>query len=97
MIFNALSFFSPVTPRVKPWVIQMFLTFDSVDRTLKCNYSLARFEQYSTVELFILQFSPVCNFGKYINFGIGTVGTERVNRSALIYVSTLRTVACCTF
>ena len=32
--------FNPLTPRVKPWVIQSFLTFDSVDRTLKCDHSL---------------------------------------------------------
>ena len=25
---------------VKPWVIQSFLTFDSIDRTLKCDHSL---------------------------------------------------------
>ena len=30
----------PLTPRVKPWVIQRFLPFDSNDRTLKCNHSL---------------------------------------------------------
>ena len=29
-----------LTPRVKPWVIQSFLAFDSMDRTLKCDYSL---------------------------------------------------------
>ena len=29
-----------LTPRVKPWVIQSFLTFDSMDRTLKCDHSL---------------------------------------------------------
>ena len=31
---------NPLTPRVKPWVIQSFLTFDSMDRTLKCHHSL---------------------------------------------------------
>ena len=29
-----------LTPRMKPWVIQSFLTFDSMDRTLKCDHSL---------------------------------------------------------
>ena len=29
---------NPLTPRVKPWVIQSFLTFDSMDRTLKCDH-----------------------------------------------------------
>ena len=32
--------FNPLTSRVKPWVIQSFLTFDSMDRTLKCDHSL---------------------------------------------------------
>ena len=31
---------NPLTSRVKPWVIQSFLTFDSMDRTLKCDHSL---------------------------------------------------------
>ena len=30
------------TPRVKSWVIQSFLTFDSMYRTLKCDHSLER-------------------------------------------------------
>ena len=30
--------FNPLTPRVKPWVIQSFLTFDSMYRTLKCDH-----------------------------------------------------------
>ena len=29
-----------LNPGVKPWVTQNFLTFDSVDRTLKCHHSL---------------------------------------------------------
>ena len=29
-----------LTPRVKPWVIQSYLTFDSIDRTLKCDQLL---------------------------------------------------------
>ena len=53
------------TPRVKPWLM---------DRTLKCDYSL----ESSTVVLFAVQFYPVCNFDTFINFGLGTVRTERV-------------------
>ena len=30
----------PLTPRVNPWVIQSFLTFDSMYITLKCDHSL---------------------------------------------------------
>ena len=38
--FIAVLFVYPLTPRVKPWVVQSFLTFDSMDRTLKCDHSL---------------------------------------------------------
>ena len=38
--FTAVLFVNPSTPRVKPWVIQSFLTFDSMNRTLKCDHSL---------------------------------------------------------
>ena len=31
--FTVVLFVNPLTPRVKPWVIQSFLTFDSMDRT----------------------------------------------------------------
>ena len=34
------KFNNPLTPRVKPWVTQSFLSFDSMDRTLKCDHSL---------------------------------------------------------
>ena len=37
--FTVVLFVNPLTPRVKPWVIQSFLTFDSKDRTLKCAHS----------------------------------------------------------
>ena len=33
-------------------------------------------EQYFTVVLFVFQFYPVCNVGKFINFGLGTVKSE---------------------
>ena len=36
-------------------------------------------DQCFTVVLFGFQYSPVFNFGKFINFGHGTVGSERVN------------------
>ena len=52
---------NPLTPRVKPWALQSFLTFDSMDRTLKCDHSLNAVDQYFTVVLF--QFNPVCKSG----------------------------------
>ena len=38
--FTVVLFVNPLTPRMKPWMIQSFLTFDSMDRTLKCDHSL---------------------------------------------------------
>ena len=35
-------------------------------------------EQVFTVVLFIFQFYPGFNFGKFISFGLGTVRSERV-------------------
>ena len=39
-----------MTPRVKPWMIQRLLTFDSIERILKCDSDLCLF-------MFISQFS----------------------------------------
>ena len=33
-------------------------------------------EQYVTVVLFVLQFYPIYNFGKFITFRLGTVSSE---------------------
>ena len=35
-------------------------------------------EQFFTVALFVFQFYTVCNFGKFITSGLGTVRSERV-------------------
>ena len=40
-------------------------------------------EQYFTVELFVFPFHLVCNFGKFINFVLGTVRNERVEVTLL--------------
>ena len=38
---TVVLFDNPLTPRLKTWVIQSFLTqFNSMERTLKCDYSL---------------------------------------------------------
>ena len=37
-------------------------------------------EQYFTV-LVVFQFYSVCNFGKFINFGLGTVRSEKVTNT----------------
>ena len=62
----------PLTPRVKRWVMQSFLTFDSMDRTLKCDHSLETCWAvlYCSVVCFSTQFFKV---GKYVNFGLSTV------------------------
>ena len=36
-------------------------------------------EQCFTVELFIVQFHPVSALGKFVNFGLDTLVSERVN------------------
>ena len=37
--FTVVLFVNPLTPRVKPWVIQSCVTFDFMDRALKCDHS----------------------------------------------------------
>ena len=39
-------------------MMQSFLTFDSTDRTLKCDHSLKAVEQYFTVVLFVNPLTP---------------------------------------
>ena len=63
---------------MKPWVVQSFLTVDSNDRPLKCDHWKA-VKQYLTVVLFVFKFHPVCNFGKFINFGLGIIRSKRIN------------------
>ena len=38
--FTVVLFVNPLTRRVKPWVIQSFLNFDSMDRILECDHLL---------------------------------------------------------
>ena len=38
--FTVVLFVNLLTPRVKPWMIQSFLTFDSMDRIPKCDHLL---------------------------------------------------------
>ena len=56
--FTVMLFVKPLTARVKPWVIQSFLTFDSMDRTRddKCDHSIKAVEQYFTVVWFLFNF-----------------------------------------
>ena len=37
-------------------------------------------EQCFAVVLFVSQFYPACNFGKFLNFGLGTVRSEWANQ-----------------
>ena len=72
---SKVNHLNPLTPIVKH--IQGFLTFDSMDGSVTTIHWKA-VEQYFTVVLFVFQFYPVCNFGTFIKFGLGTVGSERV-------------------
>ena len=55
--FTVVLFVKPLTPRVKPWVIQSLLTFDPMDRTLKCDHSLESCLAVLYCVLFVFQFS----------------------------------------
>ena len=46
-------------------------------------------EQYFTVVLFVFQFYSVCDFGKFISFGLGTIRSERVKNSTPPYEAIL--------
>ena len=46
-------------------------------------------EQYFTVVLFVSQVYPVCNFGKFIDFGFGTVMSEWVNCFSVMVIKSL--------
>ena len=49
---------NPLDLRVKPWVIQSFLTLDYVDRTLSETIRWKAVEQYFTVVLFVNPLTP---------------------------------------
>ena len=74
--FTVVLFVNPLTPIVKPWVIQSFLTFDSMDKTLKCDHSL---------ESCLAVLYCVCHFGKFTKSG--TVRSERVNSTGGKFLS----------
>ena len=57
--FTVVMFVNPLTPRVKPWVIQSFLTFDSMDRLLKCDHLFFNFPQSAILENLDLALSGV--------------------------------------
>ena len=65
--FTVVLFVNPLTPRVKPWVIQSFLTFDSMYRTSSVTIHWKAVEQNLTVVLFVFHFYPVSNFEKKLS------------------------------
>ena len=57
--FTVVLFVNPLTPRVKLWVMQSFLTFDSMDRThISVTIRSRAVEQYFTVVLFVNPLTP---------------------------------------
>ena len=56
---------------MKSWVIQSFLTFDSMDRTLKCDHSLKAVGQYFAMVLLWC-------------FGLGNSRSKRVDDALLV-------------
>ena len=69
--FTVVLFVNPLTARVKPWVIQSFLTFDSMTRTLMYDHSLE-----SCCCGF--QFNQVCNFGKVSTLDLALSGVKEL-------------------
>ena len=51
--FTVVLFVNPLTLRVKPWVIQSFLTFDFMNRTSSVATHWKAVAQYFTVVLFV--------------------------------------------
>ena len=43
-------------------------------------------EQHFTVVLLVFQFYPVCKFGQFMNFGLGIVRSESVNKNLKKYI-----------
>ena len=68
-------FVNPLTLRVKPWVIQSFLTFDSMYRTQSVAIHCKAVEQNSSVVLFVFKFVVFQNLSI---FGLDNVRSERV-------------------
>ena len=58
--------------RIKLWsILHVTIHWNAVDK-------------YFIVVLFVSQCQPICYFGTFINFGLGTVKSERVNDSGRI-------------
>ena len=71
-------FVNPLTPRVKPWVIQSFITFACMNRTLKSGDSLESCGAVLYCGAVCFSIYPLCNFVKCINSRPVTVKGERV-------------------
>ena len=56
--FTVVLFVNHLNPRVKPWVIQSFLPFDSMGRILRVTIHWKAVEQYFTVVLFVNHLNP---------------------------------------
>ena len=53
----------PLTPRVNPWVILSFLTFDSEDRTLYSDHFIGKLLSSTVLWCcYSFKFYPVCQF-----------------------------------
>ena len=73
---------------INPWAIQSFLTFDSMDRTLKCDHSLeSRRVIPFTVVLFVFNFTQ---FVILENFRLGTVKRLIILHLGLFFIDLRR-------
>ena len=74
---DLLLLFNPLTPRMRPWVIQSFLTFDSMDRTQKCDHSLE--SCWAVLYWGAVNFPQLVILANLSIFELGTVSNERFN------------------
>ena len=77
-------FVNPLTPRVKPWVVESFLTLILWTDSKSVTIHWKAVEQYFTVVLFVFQSRSThwhfVIFETFSNFGLGTVRSERINQ-----------------
>ena len=91
--FTVVLFVNPLAPRVKPWVIQSFLIFDSMDRTLSVTIRWTAVKQCFTVVLFFVftQFVILENVSILDLALSGVKGLSLFNTNRLSWYLMLRT------
>ena len=76
--FTVELFVNPLTPRVKPWVIQSFLTLILWTEPKRVTIHWKAVEQYFTVELFVFSNFTQLVILETFSIELDTVRSERV-------------------